>query len=62
MYKLTPYNNVQRFADNAFIPFCIDNTDYQQFKKDLLNSVELQDPEGNIMTQEQIEEFLKTLP
>jgi len=39
-----------------------DNTDYQQFKKDLANGVELKDAEGNQMTPEQITTFLETLP
>ena len=38
------------------------NTDYQTFKKDLANGVELQDAEGNTMTTEQINEFIKELP
>ena len=31
MYRLTPYNNVQRISDNAFIPFDPDNTDFQEY-------------------------------
>jgi hypothetical protein len=32
MYKLNNYpNQVQRLADNAFIPFDPDNTDYQAY-------------------------------
>jgi hypothetical protein len=69
MYKLTPLDiitntqtTVQRNADSAFIPFHSDNTDYQQFKKDLENGVELNDAEGNQMTPEQITTFLETLP
>ena len=32
MYKLTQLTNqVQRLADNAFIPFDPDNTDYQAY-------------------------------
>jgi len=42
-----------------FIPA---NTDYQQFKKELANGVELKDAEGNQMTPEQITTFLETLP
>lgn len=44
------------------VPFCPDNADYQQFKKDLDAGVELLDAEGNPMTQGEVEEFIKTLP
>lgn len=53
---------VQRLIDNAFIPFDPANTDYQQFKKDVADGVELQDPDGNVMTQQQVDDFLKTIP
>jgi hypothetical protein len=34
MYKLTRFQNqVQRIADNAFIPFDPANTDYQEYLK-----------------------------
>ena len=33
MYKLVNNKVVQRLADNAFIPFDPDNTDYQAFLK-----------------------------
>ena len=55
-------NCVKRLTDNAFIPFAVDNTDYQKFKKDIESGVELQDPDENIMTPQQISDFLKTLP
>jgi len=42
--------------------FDINNTDYQQFKKELANGVELKDADGNQMTPEQITTFLETLP
>lgn len=38
------------------------NTDYQQFKTDVLGGVELQDAEGNVMTQEEADAFIATLP
>jgi len=45
-----------------FVPFDPDNTDYQQFKKDLANGVELKDANNTVMTTEQVAEFLATLP
>lgn len=38
------------------------NTDYQQFKTQVLAGAELQDADGNVMTQEQAEQFIKELP
>ncbi len=32
------------------IPFVSDNTDYQTFKKEVLAGAELQDADGNVMT------------
>jgi hypothetical protein len=46
---------------SACIPFAPDNTDYQQFKKDLADGASLKDAEGNDMTAEQITTFLETL-
>jgi len=54
-------DQIKRIADNAFIPFNLDNTDYQQFKKDLADGASLKDAEGNDMTAEQITSFLRTL-
>ncbi len=68
MYKQikSPYTNtvneVQRLSDNAFIPFDPANTDYQTFKKEVLAGAELQDADGNVMTQEQADDFIKELP
>ena len=67
MYKLIKSNNgsicvVQKLSNNHFIPFDTSNTDYQQFKTDMSNGVELQDVDGNIMTPEQVQEFISTLP
>lgn len=55
-------HSVERLTDNAFIPFDPANADFQKFKADLAEGVELQDPDGNVMTQEQVDEFLKALP
>jgi hypothetical protein len=53
---------VQRLSDNACIPFDPANTDYQQFKKEVLAGAELQSADGNVMTQEQANEFIASLP
>ncbi len=44
------------------IPFDPANTDYQTFKKEVLAGAELQDADGNVMTQEQADAFIKELP
>jgi hypothetical protein len=44
------------------IPFDPANTDYQKFKSDVSTGTELQDPDGNTMSQSEVNEFLKTLP
>jgi hypothetical protein len=51
---------IKRLSDNAFIPFAVDNTDFAQFKLDLSEGAELQDADGNTMSD--VAEFLKTLP
>jgi hypothetical protein len=55
-------NAILRVTDNAFIPFDPDNTDYANFKKEVLAGAELQDADGNVMTQEQADTFIATLP
>jgi hypothetical protein len=62
MYKLINESTVQRLSDNAFIPFDKANTDYTQFKSDIANGAELQDAEGQVMTKEQVEEFMRGIP
>jgi len=68
MYKLLPTNtdasfqSVLRLSDGACIPFDPANTDYQTFKKEVLAGAELQDADGNVMTQEQADDFIKELP
>ena len=47
---------------DTIIPFAPDNTDYQTFKKEVLAGAELQDADGNVMTQEQADAFIATLP
>ena len=65
MYKL--FNNdygqlcmVRRLSDTACIPLDNNNTDYANFKKEVLAGAELQDDTGNVMTQ--ANEFIGTLP
>ena len=43
------------------IPFDPANTDYQTFKKEVLAGAELQDADGNVMTQEQANQFVGSL-
>jgi hypothetical protein len=52
--------SVIRLSDGAFIPFDPANTDYQTFKREVLAGAELQDAEGNVMTQ--ADAFIATLP
>ena len=66
MYKLintsSGLNMVLKNEENLFIPFASDNTDYQQFKADLANGVELKDAEGNPITGSALTTFMETLP
>jgi hypothetical protein len=55
-------NAILRVTDNAFIPFDPDNTDYANFKKEVLAGAELQDADGNVMTQAEADSFIATLP
>ena len=55
MYKLYKsfdgLEAVIRTADKAYIPFAPDNTDYANFKKEILaDEAQLQDAEGVILT------------
>jgi hypothetical protein len=59
--QTTP-NVVCLISKEMFIPFDPANTDYQQFKKDVLAGAELQDADGNVMTQEEVSTFVETLP
>jgi hypothetical protein len=70
MYKLIKnprtqiINVVNKLDGNILlsIPFDPANTDYQTFKKEVLAGAELQDADGNVMTQEQADDFIKELP
>ena len=66
MYKLIKdsfgnVNVVERLSDNAFIPFDPANTDYANFKKEILaDEAQLQDAEGVIMADAKA--YVATLP
>ena len=53
---------VKRLEDNALIPFDPANIDYQQFKIEVADGAPLEDPDGNVMTQAEVDAFLKTIP
>ena len=44
------------------VPFDSANTDYAEFKKAVMEGAELQDADGNVMTAEAAQEFVKGLP
>jgi len=54
MYKLIKANGVVsvvlRLSDMMCIPLVEGNTDYANFKKEVLAGAELQDADGNVMT------------
>ena len=61
MYKLCSENSsVIRLSDGACIPFDPANTDFAQFKKDILDSAELLDADGQVM--QDALQFVKELP
>jgi hypothetical protein len=69
MYKLLKnqatgqmLDQVLRLSDNATIPFDPANTDYANFKKEVLAGAELQDAEGVVMTQAEADAFIASLP
>ena len=56
-----PSMTFMRLSDGAYIPFDEANTDYQEFKTDIANGVELQDADGNVMSAQAVTEFLQGL-
>jgi hypothetical protein len=71
MYKqlIDPITNevkvgsILRTADMAYIPFDPANTDYANFKKEILaDEAQLQDADGKTMTANKAKEFVATLP
>jgi hypothetical protein len=53
---------IQKDGFNISIPFDPANTDYQNFKKEVLAGAELQDADGNVMTQSETDAFIASLP
>jgi uncharacterized protein YjbI with pentapeptide repeats len=58
------YGVVRTNKDGTVSSFIFDpaNTDYANFKKEVLAGAELQDADGNVMTQEQANQFVASLP
>jgi len=55
-------NAIIRTQNNACIPFDPANTDYANFKKEVLEGAELQDADGVVMSAESAQEFIRSLP
>jgi hypothetical protein len=54
---------IKRLTDGASISIEPTNPDYANFKKEILaDEAQLQDADGNVMTQEQADDFIKELP
>jgi len=53
---------IKRNTDNAFIPFALDNTDYQRFKQDIQTGITVNDPDGNAIIGDTLAAFIGTLP
>ena len=70
MYKLYPNDPISntsascvfRIQDFACLPFDPANSDFQTFKRDIDEGVELQDAEGNVMSQDDVDAFLAEIP
>jgi len=69
MYKLNKNTNgevisviIKTETSCTDIPFDPANTDYANFKKEVLAGAELQDADGNVMTQAKADAFIATLP
>lgn len=55
-------NCVLRLADASFIPFDPENSDYNKFKKDVIEGAELQNADGVPMTPDEAMAFISNLP
>jgi hypothetical protein len=54
--------NTVESSSGWFIPFDPANSDYQQFKIQVADGTPLEDPNGVIMTQAEVDAFLLTIP
>jgi hypothetical protein len=52
----------QKFVDGVATGEWLNVELNQQFKQDVLEGVELQDADGNVMTQEEADNFINELP
>ena len=70
MYKLKTnpitkkINYVHFFTNNIrmCIPLSSDNADYQHFKTEILEGAELQDADGNTMSPQAAQDYVRSLP
>jgi hypothetical protein len=58
--EITSISTKQGSADLC-IPLAPDNTDYAEFKKAVAEGAELQDADGNVMSAEAAQEFIRGL-
>jgi hypothetical protein len=63
-YRTSEIYGANKIEPNTMLSFLFDpaNSDYAQFKKAINEGAELQDAEGNVMTAEQAQDFIKELP
>jgi hypothetical protein len=61
-YKLTTSDVVLRLSDGASIPMVEANTDYADFKKAVAEGAELQDADGNTMSPQAAQDYVRSLP
>ena len=63
IYKDTVGDYILNVKLGSLIPKDSANTDYANFRKQILaDEAQLQDAEGNVMTAEQAQDFIKELP
>ena len=70
MYRLIPDNaiygpaqGVTRVDDNTYVPYAIDNSDYQNFKTQINDeTAQLETADGVLMTPEEAKAYVATLP